>query len=82
MLMYDSPMLDSFRYECTLLEHVRVPDGMGGSYRGYSREGRGYSMAHGRMNAPRDSRGRYSGADDVESVKHEVRRLMEKIDKM
>jgi hypothetical protein len=31
MLMYDSPMLDSFRYECTLLEHVRVPDGMGGS---------------------------------------------------
>lgn len=51
------------------------PDGMGGSYRGYSR-------ARGRMNAPRDSRGRYSGADDVESVKHEVRRLMEKIDKM
>lgn len=31
MLMFDSPMLDSFRYECVLLEHVRVSDGMGGS---------------------------------------------------
>lgn len=49
------------------------PDGMGGSYRGYSR---------GRMSGMRDSRGRYSGADDVESVKREVHRLMEKIDKM
>ena len=31
MLMFDSEMLDSYRYGCTLLEHVRVPDGMGGS---------------------------------------------------
>ena len=31
MLMFDSPMLDVNRYECVLLEHVRVPDGMGGS---------------------------------------------------
>ena len=31
MLMFDSEMLGSYRYECTLLEHVRVPDGMGGS---------------------------------------------------
>lgn len=48
----------------------------GGSYRGYSRTGmgggsytdgsyRGYSRARGRMNAPRDSMGRYSGAGDM-----------------
>ena len=66
------------------------PDGMGGSYRGYSRDngrmGRnGYSMARGRMNARRDSMGRYSGADgmeDMETVKTEVRRLAEKIEQM
>ena len=29
--MFESPMLDDFRYECTLLERVRVSDGMGGS---------------------------------------------------
>lgn len=65
------------------------PDGMGGSYRGYSREGRGYSReggysnARGRMNAPRDSRGRYSGADgDVEDIKRDMQRLMDKVEKM
>ena len=59
------------------------PDGMGGSYRGYAREGRGYSNAHGRMNAPRDSRGRYSGADgDVEDIKRDMQRLMDKVEKM
>lgn len=59
------------------------PDGMGGSYRGYSREGRGYSMARGRMNAQRDSRGRYSGADgDVEDIKRDMQRLMDKVEKM
>lgn len=69
------------------------PDGMGGSYRGYAREGRGYSRenrggysnARGRMNARRDSMGRYSGADgmeDMETVKTEVRRLAEKIEQM
>ena len=69
------------------------PDGMGGSYRIYSREGRGYSRenrggysnARGRMNASRDSMGRYSGADgmeDMETVKTEVRRLAEKIEQM
>ena len=66
------------------------PDGIGGSYRSYSREngrmGRnGYSMARGRMNARRDSMGRYSGADgmeDMETVKTEVRRLAEKIEQM
>lgn len=31
MLMFDNPMLDVNRYECVLLEHMRVPDGMGGS---------------------------------------------------
>lgn len=60
------------------------PDGMGGSYRGYSRENRGgYSNARGRMNAPRDSRGRYSGADgDVEDIKRDMQRLMDKVEKM
>lgn len=62
------------------------PDGMGGSYRGYgrgySREG-GYSNARGRMNAQRDSRGRYSGADgDVEDIKRDMQRLMDKVEKM
>jgi len=66
------------------------PDGMGGSNRGYSREGnrggsyRG-SYARGRMNARRDSMGRYSGDDgmhDIEAVKAEARRLVEKIDRM
>lgn len=66
-----------------------IPDGMGGSYRGYSREGRGYSReggysnARGRMNAQRDSRGRYSGADgDVEDIKRDMQRLMDKVEKM
>ena len=69
------------------------PDGMGGSYRGYSREGRGYSRenrggysnARGRMNARRDSMGRYSGADgmeDMETVKTEVRRPAQKTEQM
>ena len=65
------------------------PDGMGGSYRGYVREGRGYSReggysnARGRMNAQRDSRGRYSGADgDVEDIKRDMQRLMDKVEKM
>ena len=53
------------------------PDGMGGSYaRRYSREGRSY--ARGRMNAPRDARGRYSGnysRDD--GMVEELRELMQ-----
>ena len=59
------------------------PDGMGGSYRSYAREGRGYSNARGRMNVQRDSRGRYSGADgDVEDIKRDMQRLMDKVEKM
>lgn len=65
------------------------PDGMGGSYRGYAREGQGYSRdggyssARGRMNARRDSMGRYSGADgDVEDIKRDMQRLMDKVEKM
>lgn len=54
------------------------PD-MGGSYRGYSRNSRnGYSRARGRMNARRDSMGRYSGGysrDD--GMVEELRGLME-----
>lgn len=64
-------------------------DGMGGSYKGYAREGRGYSReggysnARGRMNARRDSRGRYSGADgDVEDIKRDVMELAEKVKMM
>ena len=54
------------------------------SYRGYAREDRGgYSNARGRMNAQRDSRGRYSGADgDVEDIKRDMQRLMDKVEKM
>ena len=59
------------------------PDGMGGSYarRGYSRNGGGNyrtSYARGRMNARRDSMGRYSGnysRDD--GMVEELRGLME-----
>lgn len=60
------------------------PDGMGGSYRGYARENRGgYSNARGRMNARRDSMGRYSGADgDVEDIKRDVMELAEKVKQM
>lgn len=67
------------------------PDGMGGSYRGYAREGKGYSRenrsgysnARGRMNARRDSMGRYSGADgDVEDIKRDVMELAEKVKSM
>lgn len=36
MLMFDSPMLDEYRYDCTLLERVRVPDGQGGSTMGWT----------------------------------------------
>lgn len=56
------------------------PDGMGGSYLG--RMGRSY--ARGRMNARRDSMGRYSGDDgmDIDAVKAEARRLADKIDRM
>lgn len=69
-------------------------DGMGGSYarggrggRGYSREGGSYrnSYARGRMNARRDSMGRYSrddGMEDIETVKAEARKLVEKLEQM
>lgn len=55
-------------------------DGMGGSYRGYSRTDRGMtrSYARGRMNARRDSMGRYStrySRDD--GMVEELRELME-----
>lgn len=55
------------------------PDGMGGSYRGYSRNDRypRNSYARGRMNAQRDSMGRYSGrysGDD--GMAEELRSLM------
>lgn len=55
-------------------------DGQGGSYRGYSREnGRmGRSYARGRMNAPRDSMGRYSGRYSRDNgMVDELRELME-----
>jgi len=51
------------------------PDGMGGSYR--------RSYARGRMNAPRDRMGRYSGdMDDKESIRHEIKRLEDWLNKM
>ena len=59
------------------------PDGMGGmTSRRYSRTD-GTSMARGRMNARRESMGRYSGADgEIEDIKRDMQRLMEKVDKM
>lgn len=71
------------------------PDGMGGSYaRGrYSREGRSY--ARGRMNARRDSMGRYSRDDGMieelrdlmkdapnEAIKRDIQRLVDKMEQM
>lgn len=64
-------------------------DGMGGYYSGrraYSRND-GSSMARGRMNARRDTMGRYSRADGaqaetVEDIRRDVQRLMDKIEKM
>lgn len=53
----------------------------GYSRRSYSRND-GSSYARGRY-AQRDSRGRYSGADgDVEDIKRDVQKLMEKVEKM
>lgn len=62
-------------------------DGMSGyrdgiSRRRYSRNDGGSSYARGRY-AQRDSRGRYSGADgDVEDIKRDVQKLMDKVEKM
>ena len=80
---------------CNIGDHAEhemsYDDGMDGTGRRYSREyrgerGRSYrgtSNASGRMNATRDSRGRYSGADgDMESVKEDMRRLAEKVEQM
>ena len=54
-------------------------DGMGGSYRGYSRTDRGMtrSYARGRMNARRDSMGRYSGYSRDDGMVEELRELMQ-----
>ena len=63
------------------------PDGMGGSYRYFREDGRmsrnGRSYARGRMNARRDAMGRYSGDDgEVEDIKRDMQRLMDKVEKM
>ena len=74
------------------------PDGMGGmmngSYRGYSRNSyRGGSYARGRMNARRDSMGRYSGDDGMveelrsmmaeapnEAIRRDMQRIIDKME--
>lgn len=73
------------------------PDGMGGSYRYSRRMGNGSyrSYARGRMNARRDSMGRYSGDDGMvdelrglmadapnESIKRDIQRIVDKIEQM
>ena len=71
------------------------PDGMGGSYRGYSRTMNGGSYARGRMNARRDSMGRYSRDDGMveelrglmndaknDTIRRDIQRLVEKIEQM
>lgn len=104
---YSKEDVEAIKYMASAVDHIcnickdaeeedeysgrMYPDGMGGSYRSYARDGRGYSRenrggysnARGRMNAPRDSRGRYSGADgDVEEIKRDMQRLMDKVEKM
>jgi hypothetical protein len=96
---YSKEDIEAIKYMASAVDHIcnivkdaeeedgysgrMYPDGMGGAYsRRYSRND-GYSMARGRMNAPRDSRGRYSGADgDVEDIKRDMQRLMDKVEKM
>ena len=96
---YSKEDVEAIKYMASAVDHIcnickdaeeeddfsgrSYPDGMGGNYsRRYSRND-GYSMARGRMNAQRDSRGRYSGADgDVEDIKRDVQKLMEKVEKM
>jgi hypothetical protein len=69
------------------------PDGVGGSYRGYPRMGRSY--ARGRMNARRDSMGRYSRDDGMveelrglmedapnDAIKRDIQRLVDKLEQM
>ena len=102
---YSKEDVEAIKYMASAVDHIcnivkdaeeddgysgrMYPDGMGGSYRGYAREGRGYSReggysnARGRMNVQRDSRGRYSGADgEVEDIKRDMQRLMDKVEKM
>ena len=95
---YSKEDVEAIKYMASAVDHIcnickdaeeddyssrMYPYGMN-SYRGYAREDRGgYSNARGRMNAQRDSRGRYSGADgDVEDIKRDVQRLMDKVEKM
>lgn len=73
-MSYDGGMGGSYR-----------SDGMGGSYRGSYRGGsyRSRSYARGRgSNARRDSMGRYSSDDGMDSIKEEMRKLAEKVEQM
>ena len=67
MLAHATKNLDKVIEKC---EEDEYSEANGRSYRGMSYDGRGgsyrddgRSMARGRMNAPRDARGRYSGDD-------------------
>ena len=89
-IKYITSAVDHIDNICEREDDMSYDDGMGGSYRGYSREGgrggskRGrYSGREGRNR--RESRRRYSGADgmeDIESVKAEMRRLADQIEQM
>ena len=87
-IKYMASAVDHIDNICERNDDMSYDDGMSMPHR-YSRENRGgrsyrgMSYDRGRMNAPRDSRGRYSGADgDMETIKEDVRRLTEKLEQM
>lgn len=98
---YSKEDVEAIKYMASAVDHIcNICEGAedeysnrGTSYddgRGYSRRysrNDGTSMARGRMNARRDTMGRYSRADGpqdgaIEDIKQDVQRLMDKIEKM
>jgi hypothetical protein len=107
---YSKDDVEAIKYMASAVDHIgnickdieedgeyssrSYPDGMGGSYRGYSREGN-RSYARGRMNARRDSMGRYSRDDGMieelrglmhdapnEAIRKDIQRLVDKMEQM
>lgn len=92
-IKYITSAVDHIDNICEREDDMSFDDGMGGSYRGYSREGGRGGSNRGRYSGResregrnrRESRRRYSGADgmeDIESVKAEMRRLADQIEQM
>lgn len=89
-IKYIASAIDHIENICDREDDMPYDDSMGGSSRGYSREGGRGGSSRGRYYARdgrnrRESRRRYSGADgmeEIETVKAEVRRLADRIDQM